>query len=164
MPTPYRYFLNENPQFYYFITKNQIEYRIAFIVDETFSAISGLEIDNIFQIIIEKVSDEIEKLDPGVSATIQSIIIAFFKNSQNSMLYVCDDKDNKSIKRFNLFNRWYLRSGLHNTILKKDNLINCRSKNQHTIIYSSLLYHKENKNKETIIEIYNTLQEVLDEK
>jgi hypothetical protein len=161
---PYNYFLNENPQFYYFITKNEIEYRVAFIVDETFSAISGLDINNIFQIIVEKVTDKREKLDIQVSVTIQSIIIAFFKNSQNSMLYVCDDKDNKSIKRFKVFNRWYSRSGIESTILKKDNVINCKSNSQNTIIYSSLLYHKENRNQKTIIEIYNTMQEILDEK
>lgn len=164
MLVPYNYFLNENPQFYYFITKNKIEYRVAFIVDETFSAVSGLDINNIFQIIIEKVSDKIEKLDIQVSITIQAIIIAFFKNSQNSMLYVCDDKDDKSLKRFKVFNRWYARSGIESEILKKDNVINCKSNSHNTIIYSSLLYHKENRNQKTIIEIYNTMQEILDEK
>ncbi|MEZ0129709.1 hypothetical protein AB9T88_08075, partial [Flavobacterium sp. LBUM151] len=63
MLIPYNYYLKENSQFYYFITKNAIEYRVAFIRDETFSAVSGLEIENIFQIIIEKVSDKLEKLD-----------------------------------------------------------------------------------------------------
>ncbi|WP_134141125.1 hypothetical protein [Flavobacterium sp. S87F.05.LMB.W.Kidney.N] len=56
------------------------------------------------------------------------------------------------------------RSGIESTILKKDNVINCKSNNQNTIIYSSLLYHKENRNQKTIIEIYNTMQEILDEK
>ncbi|PBJ07362.1 hypothetical protein BSF42_39020 [Flavobacterium sp. ACN6] len=39
-----------------------------------------------------------EQLDIRISVTIQSVIIAFFNNSQNSMLYVCDDKDNRSVK------------------------------------------------------------------
>lgn len=63
-----------------------------------------------------------------------------------------------------MFNRWYSKSNMTNVILKRDNIINCKSKDQITTIYSSLLYHKENKNKDTIIEIYNTMQEILDEK
>lgn len=163
MPTPYNYYFNENSQFYYFTTKNNIEYRVAFIIDETFSAVSGLEINNIFQIVIEKVTDGLERLDVQVSATIQTIIAAFFINSQNSMIYVCDDRDKKGIKRFNVFNRWYEKSGLYD-IKKKDNVIHCYSNNEILIIHSSLLYHKNNKNKETIIEVYNTIQEILNEK
>lgn len=79
MLVPYNYFLNENPQFYYFITKNKIEYRVAFIVDETFSAVSGLDINNIFQIIIEKVSDKIEKLDIQVSINYTSDYYCIFQ-------------------------------------------------------------------------------------
>lgn len=164
MPIPYNYFFNKELQFYYFITKNQIEYRIAFIVDETFSAVSGLEINNIFQIIVDKVSDELEILDLRVSATIQSIIAAFFTNSQNAMIYICDDKDNKSFKRFIVFNRWYEKSKFSKTILKKDNVIHYISNNQNILIYSSLLYHIDNQNKETILEVYNTIQEILNEK
>ena len=103
MPIPYNYYFNEDSQFFYFSTKNVIEYRIAFIQDETFSAVSGFEINNIFQIVIEKVNDEIERFNTKVSSTIQAIITAFFINSQNAMIYVCDDKDKKGIKRFNTF-------------------------------------------------------------
>jgi hypothetical protein len=98
-----------------------------------------------------------------VSATIKSIITAFFINSQNSMIYVCDDKDQKGIKRFKVFNRWYVRN-ISNDIIKKDNVIHCNSNNEDFIIYSSLLYHRNNHNKKTILEIYNTIQEILDEK
>ncbi|MDW8852649.1 DUF6169 family protein [Flavobacterium sp. MMLR14_040] len=164
MSIPYNYYLKDNSQFYYFITKNTIEYRVAFIRDETFSAVSGLEIDNIFQIIIEKVSNKLEKLDTRVFATIQEIVRLFFINSQNSMIYICDDKDNKGTKRFNVFNRWYQKSDLTEIIMKKDNIITCNSNNQDLTIYSSLLYHQNNKNKKTIVEVYNTIQEILNEK
>ena len=164
MPIPYNYYFNEDSQFFYFSTKNVIEYRIAFIQDETFSAVSGFEINNVFQIVIEKVNDEIERFDAKVSSTIQAIITAFFINSQNAMIYVCDDKDKKGIKRFNTFNRWYKNSGLKTAIIKKDNIITCFSNDQNFIIYSSLLYHHDNQNKETILEVFNTIQEILNEK
>jgi hypothetical protein len=163
LPNPYNYKFDEDSQSYHFTTKNTIEYRVAFIIDETFSAVSGFEINNIFQIVVEKVSDELESLDMRVSATIQSIIIAFFMHSQNSMIYVCDDKDKKGIKRFNMFNRWYEKS-TNIDIVKIDNIINCDSNDQNLIIYSSLLYHQDNQNKKTILEVYNTIQEILEEK
>ncbi|MWB92869.1 hypothetical protein GON26_00670 [Flavobacterium sp. GA093] len=165
MPNLYNYSFCEDSQFYYFITKNNIEYRVAFIIDETFSAVSGLEINNIFQIIIEKANfDETEKLDILVSATIKVIISSFFENSQNSIIYVCDDKDKKSQKRFNVFNRWYQKSGLIKTITKVDNIIICQTENENFSIYSSLLYHQDNQNKDTILEVYNTIQEILNDK
>lgn len=164
MPIPYNYYFDEDSQFFNLSTKNAIEYLIAFIQDETFSAVSGFEISNIFQIVIEKVNDEIERFDAKVSATIQAIITAFFINSQNAMIYVCDDKHKKGIKRFNTFNRWYKNSGLKTSIVKKDNIITCFSNDQNFIIYSSLLYHHDNQNKETVLEVFNTIQEILNEK
>lgn len=164
MSIPYNYYFNEDSQFFYFSPKNAIEYRIAFIQDETFTAVSGFEINTIFQIVIEKVSDETEKFDPNVSHTIKAIIATFFINSQNAMIYICDNKDKKAIKRFNTFNRWYKNSGLTHNIEKKDNIITYFSNDQYFIIYSSLLYHHDNQNKETILDVFNTIQEILNEK
>lgn len=164
MLNPYNYFFDEASQTYHFTTKNDIEYRIAFIIDHTFSAVSGLEIKDIYQIIIDKISDEIEKFDSQVSATIQSIVDAFFTNSQNSMIYICDDKDKKGEKRFNAFERWYQNSHFTDYILKVDNVIVCNSNNLDYTIFSSLLYHHNNNNKETILEIYQTIQEILNDK
>jgi hypothetical protein len=50
----YNYVFDEITNTYNFVTKNQILYRVAFIIDETFSTISGEEISNIFQLVIEK--------------------------------------------------------------------------------------------------------------
>ena len=134
MPNPYNYHFDEATQTYHFITKNGIHYRVAFIVDQTFSAVSGLEIENIYQIIVDKVNDDLEKLDSQVAATIQVIVDLFFTNAQNAMIYICDEKDNKGEKRFNTFHRWYLNSTLVNYIIKMDNIIICNSNNKlHTI-------------------------------
>jgi hypothetical protein len=162
LPSPYNYYFDKGSKTYNFTTKNSTEYKIAFIVDETFSAISGLEINNIYQIIIEKVSDEIEKFDGLVAETIKNIIKVFFENSENAMIYICNDFDKKAISRFNAFERWYWNSDMTNYISKIDNVIKCNlPDNQIQIIYTSLLFHKDNTNKETIIEIYNTIEEIL---
>lgn len=162
MPSPYNYYFNQGSQTYNFITKNFVEYKIAFIVDETFSVVSGIEINNIYQMVIEKVSEKIEKFDSLVSLTIKNIIKAFFENSENAMIYICNNSDKKAVSRFNTFERWYWSSEMTNYISKVDNIIKCDlPNNQVQIIYTSLLFHKNNSNKETILEVYNTIEEIL---
>ncbi len=161
MPNPYNYNFEEGSNIYKFITKNSIEYRIAFIVDETFSAVSGIAIENVYQMIIEKVTDNIEGFDSSVSLTIKNIVKRFFDNSENSMIYICDDSDKKAISRFNTFERWYWSSEMTDYITKVDNIIKCNSANEDYTLYTSLLYHKNNSNRETILEVYSTIEEIL---
>ena len=86
MQNHYNYSFDNITNTYNFTTKNSIIYRVAFIVDETFSAISEEEIPNVFQIIVEKATDEIAPLDLNVSKTIESIIDKFFEKVENSLL------------------------------------------------------------------------------
>lgn len=86
MPNQYNYTFNEATSTYNFITKNNIEYKIVFIVDETLDIASEVHIENIYQIIIEKITDKIEPLDISVSKTIENIITTFFANVQNSLI------------------------------------------------------------------------------
>jgi hypothetical protein len=74
----YNYVFDDITNTYNFTTKNNILYRVAFIVDETFSTISGEEIPNIFQLVIEKANEETEPLDIKVSRTIEDIVERFF--------------------------------------------------------------------------------------
>lgn len=164
MPNPYNYNFDDETQSYHFTTKNGIEYKVAFIVDHTFSAVSNIEIDNVFQLIIEKEDDGIERYDSQVSETVKDIVASFFLNSQNSMIYICDDEDSKAETRFKVFDRWYQSSTLTDYVFKVDNVIECDSPAGITTIYSSLLYHNENINKEEIIDIYNNIQEILNDK
>lgn len=68
MQNHYNYVFDDITNTYNFTTRNNILYRVAFIVDETFSAISGEEIPNIFQLVIEKAVDEVEPYDSKVSS------------------------------------------------------------------------------------------------
>ena len=63
MQNHYNCVFDEISKTYNFATKNGILYRLAFIVDQTFSAISGEEITNVFQLVIEKANENI-KLSP----------------------------------------------------------------------------------------------------
>ncbi len=163
MPKPYNYFFNEVSRSYNFITKNNIEYKIVFIVDETLDIVSEIHIENIYQIVIEKITDGIEPLDVSVSKTIQDIVTAFFKNIENALIYVCSQDDEKAETRFNVFNRWYKKSVIE-SVTKVDNIINCESKGSIYTIYTSLLYQNNNPNIKYILEAYQKIEEVLNDK
>ena len=86
MQNHYNYVFDNITYTYNFTTKNSILYRVAFIVDETFSAISGKEIPNVFQLVVEKATDEVEPYGAKVSKTIEDIVERFFQRIENSGL------------------------------------------------------------------------------
>jgi hypothetical protein len=160
----YNYVFDDITNTYNFVTKNEILYRVAFIIDETFSTISGEEISNIFQLIVEKSNEEIEPYDSKVSKTIEHLIERFFQKIENSLIYICSDDNEKSEKRHEVFNRWYKKSKYKEVIIKIDNIISV-SINEHEKqqLYTSFMFHKQNSNFEKLIEIYSQLEKVLNE-
>ena len=164
MQSHYNYVFDEITNTYNFVTKNEILYRVAFIIDETFSTISGEEISNIFQLIVEKSNEEIEPYDSKVSKTIEHLIERFFQKIENSLIYICSDENEKAEKRNEVFNRWYKKSNYQDVIIKIDNIIfvsiNDLEKQK---IFTSFLFHKQNSNFEKLIEIYSQLEKVLNE-
>lgn len=164
MQSHYNYVFDEITYTYNFVTKNEILYRIAFIIDETFSTISGEEISNIFQIIVEKSNNEIEPFDSKVSKTIEHIIERFFQKIENSLIYICSDDNEKAEKRHEIFNRWYEKSKYKEVIIKIDNIISVSIReNEKQKLYTSFMFHKQNSNFEKLLEIYSQLEKVLNE-
>ena len=164
MQSHYNYVFDEITNTYNFVTKNEILYRIAFIIDETFTTISGEEISNVFQLIVEKSNDEIESYDSKVSKTIEHIIERFFQKIENSLIYICSDDNEKAEKRHEIFNRWYKKSKYKEVIIKIDNIISVSiSENEKQKLYTSFIFHKQNSNFEKLLEIYSQLEKVLNE-
>lgn len=160
----YNYVFDNITKTYNFTTKNNILYRVAFIVDETFSTISKQEIPNIYQIIIEKANEEIEPFDQKVSKTIEQVIEQFFKKIENSLIYICSDDEEKAKTRHKVFDRWYKKSQHKDYIIKIDNIIQFRIKDSSiSKIYTSFMFHKNNPNFNQLIEIYNNIEDVLNE-
>ena len=160
----YNYVFDNITKTYNFTTKNSILYRVAFVVDETFSSISGEEISNIYQIIIEKANEGIEPFDRKVSKTVEHIIELFFLKVENSLIYVCDDADEKAKLRHKIFDRWYKKSEHRKSIIKIDNIIQFSSENSvMNKIYTSFMFHKANSNFDKLIKIYNSIEEVINE-
>lgn len=164
MQSHYNYVFDEITNTYNFVTKNEILYRVAFIIDETFSTISGEKISNIFQLIVEKSNEEIEPYDSKVSKTIEHLIERFFQKIENSLIYICSDDNEKAKKRHEIFNRWYKKSKYKEIIIKIDNIISVSiSENEKQKLYTSFMFHKQNSNFEKLLEIYRQLEKVLNE-
>ena len=164
MPSLYNYAYDNISKTYNFTTKFGIIYRIAFVIDETFSSISEKNISNIFQLVIDKATDEKEPLDNLVSTTIGEIVYKFFFSKRNSLIFFCSDSDGKDQLRFNVFDRWYKKSKYNNIIKKKDNVISiCSTKSEIVTIHTSFLYHKDNKDKKLLIDIYESIEKVLNQ-
>lgn len=164
MPNLYNYTFNEVTGTYNFTTKNVIEYKVVFIIDETLDSVSENPIENVYQVIIEKVSDAIESSDSAVGRTIDDIIKSFFENAQNSLIYICSEVEEKAEIRFNVFDRWYLNSTFNEFVTKIDNVINCEANGEAYLLYTSLLYHNENPNIVYVVTAYNSIEEVLNSK
>ena len=161
MPNPYSYNFDSNSLIYQFTTKNQIAYSIAFIDDGTLNSISSIEIKNVYQVVIEKNSEELEPFDIQVFLTIDLIIRNFFKNIENALIYVCSNNDGKDELRFKTFSRWYNKSQQKEFICKVDNVLQFDEFD--TIIYTSLLYHINHKNIEQIINTFKEIEKILNE-
>jgi len=160
----YNYVFDNITNTYNFVTKNSILYRVAFIVDNTFSTISGQEIPNVFQLIVEKANTEVEPFDAKVSKTIVYIIEKFFKNIDNSLIFICSEEREKANLRHNVFDRWYKNSEHKELILKIDNVISfdLGGRGQQKI-YTSFLMRKQNPNLEQLIKIYSQIEAILND-
>ncbi|RBQ10259.1 hypothetical protein [Pedobacter miscanthi] len=86
MQNHYNYVFDGITNTYNFSTKNGLLYSIAFVEDHTLSEISGKDISNVFQIVIEKIGIEKEIFDLKISETIKHIISKFFEQSQYSVI------------------------------------------------------------------------------
>jgi len=161
LQAPYNYSFNNNSGTYQFITKSNIIYSIAFVEDNTLNSVSSsdMKFENMYHIIIEKLTDKLEPFDFQVFLTIDLVISDFFKNIKNTLIYICSDDKDKDTKRFNTFNRWYENSKHKGYITKVDNVI--KFEETTSVIYTSLLYHNNNPNATHILETFNEIEEVL---
>ncbi len=109
MYCPYNHFVDEEEGFYYFYTRNNIEYRCFFTKNEFSNGILSLTLKNdvySFDLVRFTKCDKSE-YDRNVSATVGHIINLFFdKNPDLILSYICDNADEKANKRQFSFSKW----------------------------------------------------------
>jgi len=145
---------------YIFATKNSILYRILFVADSTLETAARKEIPNVFQLVINKESNEIEPYDPKVSRTVEIIIEHFFQNIQNSVLYICDNEEEKAETRYKIFDNWYKKSEFKKYVSKINNIIEV----DNIVMYTSFLIRNENPDFNELVEIYMQIGKSLNRK
>lgn len=95
LPSHYNYSFDQATNSYFFITKQNIIYRVAFIVEETLNTITNSkDSDRLYQIVIEKISEELDAFDTEVAKTIEHLISDFYSIETNALIYVCTDTKN----------------------------------------------------------------------
>ncbi len=158
----YKYYFDDRTLTYQFITKNAIQYSIAFIEDYALSSIANENISNVYQLVVEKVTKTKEPLDTLVAKTIEALILDFFKNIDNALIFICIDDDGKSFIRNETFKRWYFQSENKNFIQKVDSEISIAyADGGLQKIYTSIMFHIKNPNKNRLIDTFNSIQEVI---
>ncbi|MGX1022874.1 DUF6169 family protein [Psychroflexus sp. MBR-150] len=97
---------DENPLFY-FITKNNNTYAVEFFKHN----IDNDYIYEVYELSFNVVEEYSKRNDLYVSSTIIKIVVDFFYNNPNAVIfYICDSNDNRQVFRNRLFNRWFLKS------------------------------------------------------
>lgn len=159
----YNYTFNSDSGYYSFFTKRQIEYRVAFYEDFTLASCvsDNVELGNVYQITIDKISTKPSPFDILVSKTIKNIITSFFESVQDALIYICDDNDKKGLQRFSTFDRWYVKSSMTDYITKLNNVIEFDLDTETIKLYTSLMFHKENPNCKNIEKAFNNISNTL---
>ncbi len=161
-PNPYNYSFDDSLSAYCFSTAKGIVYRFAFTEDYTFNSIaSNDEFENQYQLIVERVSGDSLNHDPRIADTISNIIIRFFEDKRNSLLCIYSDENGREKHRFIVFERWYKKNPAKSYIEKIDRILEIEFKGESRFYYTSFLFHKENPNKERLLEVYDKLEDSL---
>lgn len=154
---PYKVTADTESSTYYFTTKNNIKYSLAFsdAVGYFDSATDAENVRKIYSLNLEKLTDGIEPFDYNVSLNIKSIVEHFFRDKENSLVYLCDPSDKKDIKRSRLFERWFSGSEFKKNLIKLDEeIVSLDDDENPTVHYTSLIYHKDNPFESSLNSVY----------
>lgn len=141
--------LNLQPQYeyktkdllYYFTTDSGVIYTAYFLVNN--------DIPNGYEFCFDCEERNVKYYDEKIKNTICNILLSFFTDKENAIIYVCSNSDKKALPRKRLFNKWFDEINDMNIIhLERDLTTNYYD------IHASLLIVKDNPLKEYIIDLF----------
>ena len=151
---PPRYQLTiDNNGAYSFITEAKVVYKLVFteLLDQNLPPnYCGKVFDFSFY------PNEKNKYDQKVSNTINYIIKEVFKNIHNILIFICDTSDNRHHARLRLFINWFRNN--NNCDYEMDEV---QISNDETSYHYHIIYNKNNKYSEEIIEVIKNEYESL---
>ena len=87
--------------FYQFFTDGGVHYSVGFMEDDILLS------QNSYQLIIANINNHKSPRDHKVRDTIIAIVDEFFRNSNSTLLYICETGDSKQSMRSRLFEYWF---------------------------------------------------------
>jgi hypothetical protein len=146
---PYNFTFSEGK--YSFLTDNSVIYNVEFTDGSYYFYELPLDVP-VFELNIKALNALIQPFDKRVEITIVEIISMFFNNNKNSLIYVCNNLDNRQQGRSRKFNSWFNKNTTF-PVEKYD--INFTMQN--IIILASLIVHAQNDRKEELIKRFYDL-------
>lgn len=149
MDLPYNFLEKDND--YRFETDKGIFYSVSF-TDGSFYFINLPPYIPVFEMSIKVVS--LGKYmspprDPRVEVTIVAIFRLFLAEHENSVVYICDNLDEKQAARHRKFDMWFQRH-TNTELVKYDSHFIVDSQE----IYASLIFHSLNPFKQNLIQVF----------
>ena len=112
-----------------------------------------------FNLDVEKGKSKEQPLDERIGITVAKIIKDYLLNDDNAGVYICDSSDYREHLRKRKFDTWF-RKNDDGTIIKIDRKIYISE----SVLFNSLLIHKDNPFKNSFIEAFIELNEKSEDK
>ncbi len=149
---PYE-FIQLGRMFYFFTTENSIDYEVDFVQNKS----NFDEFLSVFEITITLANKKTPPLDSRVEITLIEILRHVFAENDKSVIYICDNSDNRHHSRKRKFDAWYNKFKM-NDIEKIDSEIKLSG----TELLTSLLIHQNNPFKKIIIDLFLSQKDQLE--
>ena len=149
IPLPYSFTFNENK--YIFKTDYSVAYSLEF-TDGTHYFLNLPSNIPVFEFNI-KVLNAVDSIgqpyDERIEVTIVDILSSFFDNNINSLIYVCDNLDNRQQGRYRKFDMWFKKS--KSLLIEKYDIDFSVYDIQ---ILASLIVHAQNPDKDLLVRLF----------
>lgn len=145
---------NDDRNEYHFTTSLNYQYNVYFLPakEDYFSEYPDIP-DNIylFGFSLLNASVKLMPFDAKVAQTICRILVDFFNNHKNIIIFICDSTDRRERQRYITFSQWFHRFNTECLFEKTDKILEYDSDNRY---YLSLIYRKDNPDKEIYLDAF----------
>jgi hypothetical protein len=152
IPPPYNFTQRDDK--YTFQTDNSVIYSVE-LTDGSFYFFDLPHYITVFELNIKTLNATdsiIRPFDKRIEATIVAILSLFFKDNNNSLIYVCNNLDNRQKARNRKFDTWFNRE--ESVLIEKYDVDVAF---QNIQILASILVHVKNIHKEELVRMFYEL-------
>lgn len=150
----YPVIVNEDGNEYSFTTSLGFQYSVYFLPakEDYFSDYPEMPDDiYLFGFSLLNGTDNQRIFDEKIAKTICGILIEFFSNHENVIIFICDSTDKRERHRNITFNKWFHHFDVDSLFEKIDKVLEYDTLNRY---YLSLLYRKDNPKKELYLKAF----------